>query len=180
MYADNIEKEYFDWICGVVQANNNYQKLLWHLFKNIRFEAILSRDENRADDGINLRYRFSQEGRYSYSEICYALDNRDCSMLEMIAALALKCEENYMYDFTIGDRTSQWFWEMLKNLGLDSFDDYHWSEDYVNEICEVFINRDYAPDGKGSLFYIPGCEKDMREVEIWYQMCWYLNEMYLN
>ena len=35
--------------------------------------------------------------------------------------------------------------------------------------------REYAPDGRGGLFTIRNCEEDLRKVEIWYQLCWYLD-----
>ena len=37
------------------------------------------------------------------------------------------------------------------------------------------MNREYEPNGKGGLFTIRGCEEDLTEVEIWYQLNWYLN-----
>lgn len=174
----DIRFEYFDWLCGIVGYNVTYQKLLYLLF-SINFIPNIARDENRAGDGINLRYRFACERNYSYSEVSDAIDNRDCSLLEMMIALALRCEENIMYDQDYGDRTGQWFWDMVDNLGLSSFDDYHWDEYYAKEICNDFNNANYSPDGKGGLFYIPGCDKDLRSIEIWYQMCWYLNAKYL-
>lgn len=46
------------------------------------------------------------------------LDNRPCSVLEMIIALAIRLEEHIMDDPDIGNRTGQWFWDMIVSLGL--------------------------------------------------------------
>ena len=37
------------------------------------------------------------------------------------------------------------------------------------------MNRTYSPDGDGGLFTVRNCDRDLRNVEIWIQMCWYLD-----
>ena len=39
------------------------------------------------------------------------------------------------------------------------------------------LNRDYGRDGKGGLFTIEHCRYDMRDIEIWYQANWYLDNI---
>ena len=46
---------------------------------------------------------------------------------------------------------------------------------YAEDVIDDFLDRDYAPNGKGGLFTIKHCDYDLREVEIWTQMCWYLD-----
>ena len=41
---------------------------------------------------------------------------------------------------------------------------------------KAFLDREYAPDGRGGLFYIPGIDIDMRQVEIWRQMMMWNNK----
>ena len=53
--------------------------------------------------------------------------------------------------------------------------DNHYDETYVDEVITRFLDRDYQPNGKGGLFTIRHCDDDLREVEIWYQLCWYLD-----
>mgnify|MGYP003235589453 FL=1 len=95
----------------------------------------------------------------------------------MILALAIRCEETIMDDPSIGDRTQQWFWGMITNLGLGSMTDSRFDRDAANDILERFLDREYEPDGKGGLFTVRNCDSDLRDVEIWYQMCWYLNHI---
>ena len=80
-----------------------------------------------------------------------------------------------MDDPRIGDRTSQWFWGMIVNLGIGAMNDDRFDEKYVDEVIERFLNREYEPDGRGGLFTVKNCDTDLRNVEIWYQLCWYLN-----
>ena len=100
-----------------------------------------------------------------------------CSILEMMVALAIRCEEGIMDDPDIGDRTGQWFWGMVTNLGLGSMSDENFDRKYVDEVIERFLNRKYDPDGRGGLFRVRNCKYDLREVEIFHQLCWYLDNI---
>lgn len=168
-----IRDEYFEWLCDLVCENRfgvvvSFERLLWYLH-NVEFRYSIPRDQNRAEDGIGLRYRFAgDDAEY--------LDG-PCSVLEMMIALAIHCEENIMDDPAIGDRTGQWFWGMVVNLGLGSMTDRNFDIKYVEDVIERFLDREYEPDGRGGLFRIRKCDRDLRNVEIWYQLCWYLNSI---
>jgi hypothetical protein len=95
----------------------------------------------------------------------------------MIMALAIRCEENFMDDPSRGNRTQQWFWGMIRNLGLGSMTDDRFDERAVRKTIEIFLNREYEPDGRGGLFTIRHRREDLRNVEIWYQLCWYLDSI---
>ena len=94
----------------------------------------------------------------------------------MMVALAVRCEETIMDDTRYGDRTGQWFWEMMTNLGIGNMFDERFDAEFVEEKVSIFLDREYAPNGKGGLFYIKGCQDDLRDVEIWTQLCWYLDK----
>lgn len=177
MTRNSIINEYFEWLYNLVcegrySTQLSYKKLLTRLH-NIEFIWFIPMDENRADDGINLRYRFAFDKGYDPDQIKVYLD-KPCSVLEMIIALAMHCEE-FMDDPQIGDRTSQWFWSMMVSLGLGSVTDDNFDRKYVNDVITRFLNREYEPNGNGGLFTIRRCEYDLRDVEIWHQLCWYLN-----
>ena len=95
----------------------------------------------------------------------------------MMIALAIRCEEHIMDDPDIGNRTGQWFWNMIVNLGLGSMTDAKFDENYTNMVIERFLNREYERNGDGGLFTVKHSRRDLRTVEIWYQMCWYLDEI---
>nr|DAU60935.1 MAG TPA: hypothetical protein [Caudoviricetes sp.] len=164
-----LQEEYFEWlynlVCGERYASEiSYRKLLAYLH-HTEFTWLFPNDQNRAEDGINLRYRFTEELPGS------------CSVLEMMIGLAIRCEEWIMDNPNYGNRTRQWFWSMISSLGLGSMHDERFDEAYVKQIVIRFLNREYQPDGRGGLFTIRNCEYDLRDVEIWYQLCWYLDDI---
>lgn len=176
---ERINNDYFEWIFDTVCSGRfakeiSYRKLLIRLH-DTEFRYLIPRDRNRAEDGLSLRYRFALTcDEDSYELIMDSIEG-PCSVLEMMVALAIRCEENIMDDPNIGDRTGQWFWGMVNNLGLGAMLDTRFDEQYVDEVIERFLDREYERDGTGGLFTIKRCDYDLRGVEIWYQLCWYLD-----
>ncbi len=181
MTEHELKHEYFEWMCNLVynpkySKKYSYKKLLSYLH-HTEFTYIIPLDGNRYEDGINLRYRFGYDNGIDDSIISSYLDNEPCSILEMLVALAFRCEVHIMDDPEIGDRTGQWFWNMIVNLGLGSMTDARFDENYIVKVIDRFLNRQYEADGRGGVVHIPNCRCDLRKVEIWYQMMWYLNEV---
>ena len=179
MIEHEINEDYFEWLyegmCGNRYSKNiSYRKLLEHLH-NTNFRYTISNDKNRASDGIDLRYSFAlSQGCEDEPELITDYLKGPCSVFEMMVALAQRCE-SVMDDPKIGDRTGQWFWGMINNLGLGGMNDNRYDEQYVDDVIDTFLDREYKSNGKGGLFTIRNCEYDLREVEIWYQLCWYLD-----
>lgn len=180
MTHSELERRYFKWlcksVCGDYFRERNYS-LLMHRLHDTTYQYIMPMDANRAADGVNLRYRFANEKNYEYAMIASYLDNAPCSVLEMMAALAIRCEEHIMEDYNIGNRTSKWFFTMLESLGLDIMTDDQYDEQYVDYILRKFMDREYDRDGRGGLFTVPNSPRDMRGIEIWYQMFAYLDSI---
>ena len=175
---EGLTNEYFDWLYKLVcydrhSRRKSYFKLFSYLH-DTDFTYTIEMDGNRAEDGIDLRYRFAREKKYDYRVVVSMLDTKPCSVLEMMIALSIRGEE-IMYDPEFGDRTSHWFWHMITNLGLDSMDDTHFNEHRVKNIIDIFLSRTYTRYGEGGLFTVPDCKYDLRRVDIWYQMNWYFN-----
>lgn len=169
-----INNDYYQWLCGIVcgdlfSPDISYDRLLSYL-SHREFTVIIPNDINRAEDGVDLRFRYQlYTGRQSVDR------RRPCSVLEMMIALAIRCEESIMDDPAYGDRTAQWFWGMIRTLGLWSMTDDRFDGEYVSSVIDRFLNREYAPNGEGGLFKINNCKYDLRKIEIWYQLCWYLD-----
>lgn len=184
MTRNELNNEYFEWMYQLV-CNEKYpkrlshRKLLSHLH-SIDFVYIIGMDGNRAEDGMDLRYRFGYERRYEAPVIATCLDDRPCSILEMLTALAIRCEEHIMDDPDIGNRTGQWFWSMISNLGLGFMSDTKFDKRYLDGVISNFLNREYKRNGEGGLFTVKNCKHDLRTAEIWYQMCWYLDDIILS
>lgn len=174
---NELQDLYLAWMYRLVCGDDSsFHSLLEYLY-SVDFYYVISRDGNRAADGIDLRYRFAYENEIDYSTAAAYLDDRPCSMLEMLVALSLRCEEQFMSDSEVGNRTGVWFFTMLGNLGLDYMDNGHFDEVKADAIVEIFLERKYSPNGRGGLFYLPTGRDDLRNVEIWYQMCWYLDSI---
>lgn len=175
---EQVKLDYFNWMyelmCKGRFDNRITYRELFRFLHDTEFIHFVPHDENRADDGIALRYR------YCFLNDCEDLEqylDGPCSVLEMMVALAIRCEERIMSDPDKGDRTAQWFWSMIVSLGLGSMTDYNFDERFVNDVITRFLNREYAPDGKGSLFTIKRWNRDARTVEIWHQLLAYLNTL---
>ena len=180
MTREQIKNDYFNWlyniVCGIRHAEQiSYRKLLMYLH-GIDFHYTILRDQNRAQDGIDLRRRFGlvHDLDGDVDRIVEDLEG-PCSVLEMMVALAIRCEETIMDDASIGDRTGQWFWEMVVSLGLGYMTDDRFDRRLADEVIHTFLDRKYEPNGKGGLFTIRHCDRNLRSVEIWVQMCWYLD-----
>lgn len=175
-HVDEIINGYFNWIYDAMCKKRypesiSYRKLFTQLH-DTEFIYTMRNDASRADDGLSLRYRFAYFNPEFDDAERYIVG--PCSVLEMMYALAIRCEE-FMDNTAYGDRTGQWFWSMIVSLGLGSMDDAHYDRDYVDRALERFMYREYEPNGKGGLFTIYDCDSDLRDVEIWWQLCWYLN-----
>lgn len=177
-----IDKEYLTWLKTFVFAEgylNKSYNLLFEALYNKTFKVVLKKDTNRLLDGLDLRRLFVDELNYNEemaTKFCSS-KYKPCSVLEVMIALSLRIETDLMGDYIYGDRTSQWFWAMISNLGLGKMDDSAYDEIYVDNVLNIFLNREYDIDGNGSLFFIEG-STNMKDAEIWYQAMWYLDEIF--
>lgn len=175
----DLNNEYLDWIFSLIgntYDGKSYVKLLEYLH-NCEFICLWEFDDSRAADGIEFRYRFGYENNYSRIDISTYLDTRPCSILEMMAALAFRCEESIMSNPKYGDRTSFWFWGMISSLGLLGMDDRNLDKQFVDDVIHTMLHHNYKKNGRGGLFTVHDPRIDMRRLNIWYQLNAYLNEL---
>lgn len=176
-----IESLYFDWLFDHAMAGRpkkrNYTKLLKYLHSRM-FHWAIPMDENRYFDGIDLRDEFFD---WCFSEDIVLtveeqekIDRRFVSVLEVLVALARRCEYDMVGDDLLGDRGA-WFMRMISNLGLTEMDNQNFDEEMVSKVIDIFLDRKYESDGVGNIFYIRNDPRDFREVDIWCQLCWYVD-----
>lgn len=148
---------------------NKYKKML-HKMHQTEFFWTFSKDKNRAIDGIRLRRKTGYDR--------YEREDFPCSVLEMLAALAIRIDNEYIGD-TEEKHPGPIFWEMICNLGLNLCSDKKYEEEEVEFILNRWLNRRYDPDGNCGIFPLKHPRKDMRYEEIWSQMLSYISENYI-
>lgn len=180
MKEHELVNDYFEWmyrlVCGEGGRNLSFRKLLMRLY-DLDYQYTLPMDENRWTDGVQLRYRYGREHNIPDYVISSELDTRPCSMLEMMLALSLRCEETIMIDDHFGDRTGQWFWNMISSLGLGGETDRNFRASHVDAVVDRFNNRRYSPNGEGGLFRVNDRNINLLNMDIWYQMQAYINDV---
>lgn len=166
------KKEYYDWLTQIVGGDANYERLFHVLFEK-EFYSVVDFDSDRAADGLELRTTYSKFiGRQVDLEL------GACTILEMLVALAIACEDNIMHDRDYGDRTPEWFWMMLHNLELDRYDDKHFNDTEVYYKLDIFLERKYETNGKGGAFPLRFCDKNQKTVPLWIQLNEFILENY--
>lgn len=171
---EKIREDYFRWLTRSMNIGD-YNSLLRYLFGK-EFYWTIENDENRAEDGKELRRYFLEESSKDYDSIDPI--SGPCSVLEMLVALADRIDGDLMWDYDLGKRTDEWFWMMVFNLELEDQIDFQFDQNYTDEIITRFLDREYDSDGKGGIFPLNSTENDQRKQEIWYQMQEYVQENY--
>jgi hypothetical protein len=171
--------KYYRWLVDTV-CNRYHAKYYSKLLRDLNereFSWSINRDEDRAIDGITLRRRYVDEIIDNDKKSIPSMQE-PCSVLEMMAALSLRIEEDYMHDpRSETNNTTEWFWNMIINLGLDKNDDTNYDPELTDTCLECMLDRRYRRDGKGGLFMVPGLRRDidMANIDIWSQMNWYIS-----
>lgn len=164
----------YDSMCHEFHGTISWYKLFDLLYGTEFTWQNHPRDENRAVDGVQLRHRWSLQTGEKILEDRYT---EPASVLETLVALAFKAEENIASDPEIGDRTAQWFWNMIVNMGLGSQSDDHFNIEAAMSCIKRFLDGKYEANGRGGLFVLRRHpEVDMRTLEVWAQMCLFFEE----
>lgn len=160
-----------------------YRHLVLKLF-DIPFHSAIRMDANRASDGIYMREEFIDHHPGSEYDVSSHLEG-ECSVLEFLAAFASRIDEATSYRKS----QTQWMSYFLKNLGLIGFNDRFYADnpDRINDVNDAvaervdrMLNRRYSYDGShGGLFVLKSPPCDLRKVEYWWQMQYYVLERYM-
>lgn len=174
MSLADLDHWYVDYIYNqVVQSD---QGISWHkLFDRLNaipFWPSHFLDDNRVADAAWAKKRAFEE-TFEGTELELPTE---CSVLEMIFALACRMESAVMYNRQLGDRSGLWFWGMIVNLGLGHMTDEHYDDNFVVERVNAFLARSYDKNGQGGLFSVKNKKYDMREYDIWRQANLYMLE----
>lgn len=165
--ANRNKNTYFLWLVDLVVPSDGQYYTLMDIAFNTPFFEVIPNDDNRAEDGIDLRAVYSEEVHVAIYAPPY------CSFLEMLIAI---CQRMRDID---GKDTEYYFWKLLDNLGLSRFDDSRIDpilEDDIRSVLKNVVERKYRRNGQNGLFPLKKPDGDQRTVELWYQMHMWLME----
>jgi len=168
-----VEELYFNWLYHKVASVDvptpslTFYKLLRELH-SIEFLWYIQGDDNRAQDGLDIRKEFLRN--YALNVDAYWLD-LECSILEFLIGLSRRAE------FNTSIPAREWFWIFLENIGLSQMNDARSGiSKKVNKTIDIFLTRTYHQNGKGGFFPLKYPIQNQQEVEIWYQFHAYIYE----
>lgn len=172
-----LDEQYLTWLYAQVSpvTLKNPSRTYWSLIRDLykkQFIWIVPNDDNRVEDGRDLRREFLEECEVSNPDPAWM--DLGCSMLEMLIALSRRLS------FEVDGEPRVWFWHLLETVDLHKYNDKVYNRDAkrtIDETLDRIIWRNYDPDGTGGFFPLRDPQKDQREVELWYQAAAYLVEL---
>jgi hypothetical protein len=187
---------YYAWLKGQVDydykkhTRTSYTQLMDAMWSK-PFPWVVANDDNRVEDGLELRYLFlnDEDLRHEFEimqaeigggpnmiQAIHDFRAQPCSTLEVLIALSRRLA------FNTNGTPEWWAWRLIKNLDLHEMHDPLTSKklEQVDETLERLIWRTYLWDGAGGFFPLQDPKDDQRKVEIWYQMSAYLAEFDLH
>lgn len=172
-----LDDRYLEWLykqIGGSLRNRNPSRSHWKLAKQLytkKFLWFVPNDDNRAIDGMELRFEFLDESGLDTGDSLWLM--LECSMLEMLIGLSRRVAyQSY-------GSPDEWFWTMMGNIDVRKYTDDRYNrivELEVNEALDIVIERTYEEDGTGGLFPLLNAQRDQTKIELWYQASAYLLE----
>lgn len=166
----NLDGRYLVWLYSKVEADltAGYWELLKVLY-HIRFFWTVRLDDNRAEEGRDLRFEFILSENIKNVPVDWR--DEDCSFLEMLIALSRRMSEQG------GTDIHECFLEIIQNLGFSGYTDETYIDyEHISEHLEDVMCRSYDENGVGGMFPLDEAGRDQRGVELLYQMYAYLLE----
>lgn len=163
-----VDHEYYEWLVSQIAVPND--KTYRELFEEmhiLEFVWTVPNDNNRIQDGLDLRYEFFT------NRPTRTLDLQSATFLEVLVSLSRRMA------FIANGTETEWAWRLIKNLRLNRMSDPLTTDNShrIRDILDSVIWRTYSPDGRGGFFPLSHPTLDQTKVEIWYQMNAYVIEM---
>lgn len=168
-------EKYFEFLVEAVELDDRTERfsmLLEYLFeKKFTTDKHYQLDDDRVENGLSMREKYAEE-YIDIARIDRFLDDfgDGISMLEFLVSMCNKMSETIFFD----SHLSEFFWQIIDNLGLDSMTDEEFDESVVDNVLEILLGRRYCRDGSGGgMFYVPNSDFDLtkmdffRQAQIW-------------
>lgn len=169
---------YLNWLNGQTKCSPEVGRILFET----EFRWSIEDDKNRAEDGLKWRDRYAEDIGSGLSDV-----QRDrirktihgkTSCYEVILSLAE--DINAMVNEEEESRTAEFFGILLKNLGLDGYDeedlDYRGesARNEIEKILKKWMDREYENCDKNCIFpltKVSHCDKKVSQTTpLWMQM----------
>lgn len=174
MISTPLDEAYLSWLYAQVGEidSRSPSATYWNLIRRLyqtQFIWFVPNDDNRVEDGIELRYEFIED--MALEDVDPNWLHMDCSFLELLIGLARRLA------FEVEGESRWWFWRLLTNIGLEGCsDDQPLNGRKVSAATDRVIWREYTRNGHGGLFPLRHAHEDQTEVEMWRQLGAYLLE----
>jgi len=171
----SLAEDYLQWLepqirDEFVNRGATYRHMLECMFDK-DYVWLVPNDDNRLQDGLDLRAEFC----FSHNvQPDHVLTHKPSSFLEVLIGLSRRLA------FVAGGTPQGWAWQLIVNLELPNMTDplSRYKVRKLNDIMDTTIFRTYQPNGLGGFFRLSWPERDMRKVELWYQMAAYISEIH--
>lgn len=176
--TSRLQSGYFTWLFNLTKRpstriSNHPYRCLFDQMHDTPFRWSVHNDDNRMEDGKDLRLEYLRERGIRTSTVDVVWLEADASMLEVLITLSR------MAAFESYSTPDQWLRVFIENLGLQHYTDQVYNaeiEHEVNEALERVITRAYHRNGQGGIFPLRRPRGDQRRIELWYQLSQYLVE----
>lgn len=170
-----ISRTYYDWLLYKV-CEDDQKKIFSRLFTvlaDTEFYSDIERDSNLLEHCMSMREDYKDEADFNGAEVDPEVG--PVTLLEIMILLCVKAED-IMQGFDEVN-CERWFVDMLNNSGLIRYQNSRYNDVDVRCIITDILRRKYEWNGRGGLFYIPilSPKIDLRDVELWYQLMWYID-----
>lgn len=174
--SNSLTEGYLRWLAPQIRDKHSnpeksYVDLLRLMFEK-DFEWLIPNDDNRVMDGRDLRSDFCYTRNASLDALSEL--GEGASFLEVLIGLSRRMA------FAAGGQAYDWAWTFLSNLELQGMSDplTRRKAKQAEDILDACIYRKYKPDGVGGFFPLAWPDEDQTQVELWYQMAAYINELH--
>lgn len=158
---------YFNWLMGIIGGPGEYKNAIELLWRT-EYYSNIPNDQNRAVDGLKLRYYYEQETGKKCEKI------GPCSVLEMMIRLAMRTESGFLFDQKVGNRTNLWFWDMFFSAGFEKINESGQKKWANAHFLDKFLARE-----TGTFFFkMAKSPENFGQMEVWEQLCRYISEKF--
>jgi hypothetical protein len=169
-----LKEDYLRWLESQLKDKYSSPGSYWELVNAMfekEFVVMVPMDDNRAVDGLDLRAEFAREERLQPETMKFL---GAVSFLEVLIGLSRRLA------FAAGGQAPGWAWHLLDNLGLQRMSDplTRYKQRKVEDVMNAVISRTYNSDGVGGFFPLAWNEDDQTQIELWYQMHAYIEELH--